>query len=92
MKERQPQQFQRKAIPPHRPHPQQTEGNKSAQQPRRRGLRPEGITWEDLSQAATQPQPNSGIPQLQPSGLARRIAPHRHAQPPTPTDAQLNSG
>ncbi|MDY6785813.1 MAG: DUF4157 domain-containing protein, partial [Cyanobacteriota bacterium] len=40
----------------------------------------------------TDAQLNSGIPQLQPSGIARRIAPHRHAQPPAPTDAQLNSG
>ncbi|MDY6785134.1 MAG: DUF4157 domain-containing protein [Cyanobacteriota bacterium] len=91
MKER-VQQYKTKAVPPSHPHPQQNEGERSAEQPRRPGVRPEGITTADLSRAPTDAQLNSGIPQLQPSGLARRIAPHRHAQPPAPTDAQLNSG
>ncbi|MDY6782347.1 MAG: hypothetical protein SW833_07315 [Cyanobacteriota bacterium] len=91
MKER-VQQFKTLAVPPSRPHPQQNEGERSAEPPRHPGVRPEGITTADLSRAPADPQPNSGIPQLQPSGIARRIAPHRHAQPPAPTDAQLNAG
>ncbi|MDY6784629.1 MAG: hypothetical protein SW833_19140, partial [Cyanobacteriota bacterium] len=78
MRERSPQQFQRIPRPSSRPHPQ-AEEEKSAQPPRRPGLRPEGITREDLSQSTAEPVLDP-IPQFNPTGLARAIAPELYEQ------------
>ncbi|MDY6783731.1 MAG: DUF4157 domain-containing protein [Cyanobacteriota bacterium] len=72
MKER-VQQYKTKAVLPSRPHPQENEGERSAEQPRRPGLRPEGITREDIGQAAAE-TPNL-IPKLIPTVQGRRGSP-----------------
>ncbi|MDY6785854.1 MAG: polymorphic toxin type 28 domain-containing protein [Cyanobacteriota bacterium] len=86
MKERSPQQFQRIPRPSSRPHPQ-AEEEKSEQPPRRPGLRPEGITREDLSRSAADPTPDA-IPKHEPTGLARAIAPHLYEPQQAPENPQ----
>ncbi|MDY6786370.1 MAG: hypothetical protein SW833_28300, partial [Cyanobacteriota bacterium] len=67
------QQYKTKAVPPSRSYPQQNEGERSAEQPRRPGLRPKGITREDRAQAAAE-SPNP-IPKLIPTVQGRPGSP-----------------